>query len=130
MKFSITRVLAGVFALALAPATFAAPKCTNADLNGTYGMLASGSILIAPGFPAGLIGPFARVGHVYADGKGNVSIANVASYNGNIIPESYGGTYTVNSDCTTDIVPSWRTAAGTWRISGSRTVRVSRCTGE
>jgi hypothetical protein len=83
----------------------AAPSCTNADLNGVYGMLATGDIIIAPGFPPSLLGPFARAGRVFADGKGNVSVANTASYNGTIIPESYGGTYTVNSDCSVDIRP-------------------------
>jgi hypothetical protein len=84
---------------------YAAPSCTNADLNGVYGMLATGNIIVAPGFPPPLLGPFARAGRVFADGKGNVSIANTASYNGTIIPESYSGTYTVSSDCSVDIRP-------------------------
>src|SRR5205809_2809335 len=87
----LTGVLAG-------QALSAAPHCTNADLRGVYGMLATGSIVVAPTpIP---IGPFARVGRVVADGNGNISIANTASYNGVIIPESYNATYTVSSDCT------------------------------
>ena len=47
----------------------AAPGCDNKDLSGSYGMLAPGNILAAPGFPAPFIGPFARVGRVVADGN-------------------------------------------------------------
>ena len=95
-------LLAGVTA---AQAAHPASGCSNKDLAGVYGMLATGTIIIAPGFPATLLGPFARVGRVVADGNGNISVANTASYNGNIIPESYSGTYTVNSDCSVDIRP-------------------------
>ena len=100
----VTAVLA-LIAGATAPALFAAPGCTNADLLGVYGMMAPGNILVAPGFPAQLLGPFARVGQVVADGRGNISVANTASYNGIIITESYNGTYTVSSDCSVDIKP-------------------------
>lgn len=94
-----------LLAAVTAPVLSAAPGCTNASFTGVYGMLATGNILVAPGFPAPLIGPFGRVGHVVADGKGNISVANVASYNGNIITESYSGTYTVSSNCSIDIKP-------------------------
>jgi len=92
-------------AAAVAPQLSAEPVCSNADLNGNYAMWAPGIILAAPGFPASFIGPFARVGQVFADGRGNVSIANTASYNGNIITEAYAGTYTVSADCSLDIQP-------------------------
>lgn len=99
-----------VWALALlggvaAPSLSAGSKCTNRDLNGVYGMLATGDILVAPGFPSPFLGPFARVGRVFADGNGHIAVSNTASYNGNIIPESYNGTYTVSSDCIVDFVP-------------------------
>lgn len=87
------------------PVLSAAPKCSNAAFTGVYGMLATGNILVAPGFPSSLLGPFGRVGRVSADGKGNISVANVASYNGTIIDESYTGTYTVSPDCSIDIKP-------------------------
>ena len=83
----------------------AASACSNADFQGVYGFFASGVILVAPGFPASLIGPFGRVGRLVADGKGNIAVANTASYNGNIIPEAYTATYTVNTDCSVDVRP-------------------------
>ncbi len=94
-----------VFAAALAPQLSAEPVCTNADLYGNYAILAPGTILAAPGFPAGLLGPFVRVGQVLADGRGNVAVANTASYNGNIITETYNGTYTISADCSIDVQP-------------------------
>jgi len=86
------------------PAIQAAPSCTNGDFAGVYGMQAPGTILSAPGFPAGFLGPFNRVGRVASDGKGNISVTNTASYNGNIIVESYTGTYSIAADCTLDVV--------------------------
>lgn len=81
----------------------AAQNCSNADLKGVYGMLATGSIVVAP--PPVPTGPFARVGRVVADGNGNIAITNTASYNGAIIAESYNATYSVNSDCAVDVKP-------------------------
>jgi hypothetical protein len=98
-------VVALLAAFTTGQALYAEPSCTNADLKGVYGMLATGNIIVAPGFPPPLLGPFARAGRVFADGNGNISVANTASYNGTIIPESYSGTYTVNSDCSVDIRP-------------------------
>jgi len=106
MKHKLFRIalvlLAGVTAV---QAAHAERGCGNKDLVGVYGMLATGAIIVAPGFPASLLGPFARVGRVVADGNGNISVANLASYNGVLIPESYNATYTVNSDCSVDIRP-------------------------
>ena len=106
MKTKVSHVvLALLLGIAAGQALHAVPSCGNKDFVGVYGMLATGTIIVAPGFPFGYIGPFARVGRVVADGHGNLSIANTASYNGVIIPESYGGTYTVGSDCTVDAQP-------------------------
>jgi hypothetical protein len=79
---------------------FAAPSCRETDFIGVYGMQAVGTITAFPG----LNGPFARVGSLIADGRGNVSVANTASYNGNLITESYSGTYRVGDDCSISMV--------------------------
>jgi hypothetical protein len=99
MHEKLSSIALALLAITAVQTADAAPACSNQDLAGAYGMSATGAILVAPGFPAELIGPFARVGRVVFDGKGNLSVANVASYNGNIIPETYGGTYTVSSSC-------------------------------
>src|SRR3979411_181389 len=98
MKPLLFNAVLALVAAVSGPVLSVAADCTNADLNGVYGMLAPGCILLAPGFPSEVLGPFARVGRVVADGEGNISIANTASYNGNIITESYNGTYVVSSD--------------------------------
>ena len=92
-----------LFAGINAPKLSAEPVCINADLLGIYAMHAPGTILAAPGFPASLLGPFVRVGEAIADGRGNITVANTASYNGTIIPETYAGTYTVSTDCSVDV---------------------------
>ncbi|MGH9718769.1 MAG: hypothetical protein ACRD8O_01035 [Bryobacteraceae bacterium] len=91
-------LLTGSLLFALLPAVHAKQWCSNGDIIGTYAMLASGAIIQPEKTP--LTGPFARVGIVVADGNGNISANNTASYNGALFRESYSGTYTVNSDCT------------------------------
>src|SRR2546425_671186 len=104
VKAPISRfALVLLVAASVGQALHAEPHCSNADLKGVYGMLATGTIVIAPaGVP---IGPFARAGRVVADGRGNIAVANTASYNGFILAESYNATYTVASDCSVDIKP-------------------------
>jgi hypothetical protein len=75
---------------------FAARTCSNEDFNGTYGVVASGSITV-PNLP--ITGPFARAGQIIPDGNGNVVAHSTASYNGNLFSEALMGTYTVSSDC-------------------------------
>jgi hypothetical protein len=94
-----TLAIAAVTALTLvvAPAVKADDKgCTNATLKGTFAHTASG-FEIAP--PA-IAGPFAGVGTDTFDGKGGVTTSATISLNGNIVPLTATGTYTVNPDCT------------------------------
>ncbi|HEX4278041.1 MAG TPA: hypothetical protein VHZ74_21955 [Bryobacteraceae bacterium] len=94
--------------LALSAASLAAPvkaprrACQTRDLNGTYAFLADGSTLI-PGAP--LTGPFMRVGYFTANGKGAIHFWTLAIYNGiNFGEESFAGTYSVEADCTFDMI--------------------------
>ena len=104
MKTLILRAaLAFLVSVSVGHVLYAAPHCSNGDLKGVYGMLATGTVAGVP--VPGFNGPFARVGRVVADGKGKLAIANTASYNGIIIPESYPADYTVSPDCTVDIKP-------------------------
>lgn len=68
--------------------------CTNASLSGSYGFTISGGVQI------GSFVPFAESGSVTSDGNGNVTGSATASQDGQIIPRTLIGTYTVNSDCT------------------------------
>jgi hypothetical protein len=84
-------------ALAIAPAAKADDKgCSNASLRGTFAYTSTGAIT-APDF---LVGPFAEVGTQTFDGRGGTTAAVVSSQNGNILPLTITGTYTVNPDCT------------------------------
>jgi hypothetical protein len=83
------------------PVWAADQPCTDSNFQGAYGALASGEFLVVPpGIPAG---PTVRVGRVQVDGVGNARIDAVTSLNGFVLAESYGGTYSIDSDCTMNV---------------------------
>ncbi|MGB9202925.1 MAG: hypothetical protein WCB94_03010 [Terriglobales bacterium] len=106
MKFTKSFIL--ILALALLAVPIAAQtnavnnstSCSLATLNGSYGVLEQGTFLAQlPGSPPP---PFLAVNSAIAtyDGAGHVSGTNTASFGGVIVPGTFTGTYTVNSDCT------------------------------
>jgi len=71
-------------------------SCTNASLVGPYGYLLQGNLIQQGG-----IVPYADMGSLTADGKGNFSGTGTESFAGTIEQgTSITGTYIVNSDCT------------------------------
>lgn len=85
-------------ALAAAPLARADRDCRVSDFRGVYSAIASGEFIATPpGIPEG---PTARVGRVEVDGYGGASIRATLSLSGFILKEEYGGSYTVNPDCT------------------------------
>ena len=100
-RSTITKIftMAAVAAIALGMATTAnaADKgCSNATLKGTFSHVGTG-VNTAPPAAAG---PFAIVGTQTFDGNGGFTGPAIASLNGNIIPATGTGKYTVNPDCT------------------------------
>ena len=88
-----------VFLLLFLPLTLQARRaCSDNDIEGGWGLFATGEVILPPGLP--ITGPFTRVGRVVADGAGKATFSSMASYNGLIFPEPVTGTYKVNSDCT------------------------------
>jgi len=66
--------------------------CSNATLNGSYGLHATGTVIG--------VGDFAAVGRFTFDGKGNLTATLFVRVNGNNIePPPLTGTYSVSSDC-------------------------------
>ncbi len=101
MKPSIAKTftMAAVTALALAisPTAKADDKgCSNVTLTGTFAYTSTGFITAPPDFA----GPFAETGTQIFDGRGGTTAAVTLSQNGNILPVTIKGTYTVNPDCT------------------------------
>ena len=93
--FTIAAVTA--LALGIAPTAKADDKgCSNATLKGTFAYTASGFITAPPA----MAGPFAGVGTQTFDGNGGTTATATLSQNGNILPVTITGTYTVNPDCT------------------------------
>jgi hypothetical protein len=93
--FTITAVTA--LALGVAPTANAHEKgCSNATLKGTFAHNGTGFITA----PADQAGPFAHVGTETFDGNGGFTGNGTVSVNGNIVPVTETGTYTVNPDCT------------------------------
>jgi len=94
---TIIRVLVPAFALVLSAVSLKASddnrQCSNATLNGSYGLHARGTILG--------IGDFAAVGRFTFDGKGHLTGKLFIRVNGtNIGPNEFTGTYLVSPDCT------------------------------
>lgn len=81
---------------------YAHAACTDSDFQGVYAALVVGSFVTPPsGIPGG---PTARIGRVTPDGSGISHITAVLSLDGIIEPESYPGVYTINSDCSANVV--------------------------
>jgi len=93
--FAIAAVAA--LALGLAPTAKADNKgCSSTTLKGTFVDSASGFSTSPPA----IAGPLGGVLTETFDGKGAMTGAGVLSLNGNIVPVTSKGTYSVNSDCT------------------------------
>ncbi len=75
--------------------------CSAATLNASYGIESIGSIVAF-----GPIGSVAEAGIIKFDGAGKASQTTTVSLNGTIVPNrsSLSGAYTVNQDCTGDLV--------------------------
>ena len=71
-----------------------AHQCTVLGAAGTYGHTSSGTIVS----PA--IGPFTAVGHVTFTESGTLTGSQTTSIAGNLVEETFQGTFTVNPDCT------------------------------
>lgn len=100
-RINIAPVLTIVaLALGLASAARAENKdCTNATLKGSFGYISTGTLLESY-VPSPFAGPFAEVGTQTFDGSGGTSATATLSSNGNIVPVTVTGTYSVNPDCT------------------------------
>jgi hypothetical protein len=84
-------------ALGVVPAANASNKgCSLASLKGTFADKDTGFILSAPAVAS----PFAGVSLETFDGNGTLTGSGIGSLNGEIVPVTYVGTYTVNPDCT------------------------------
>ena len=94
-SFAKPLTIAAVTALALGIAPKAKADeggCSNATLKGTYAYTSTG--IYTP------VGPIAEVGTQTFDGKGATTATATLSQNGNMVPLTITGTYTVNPDCT------------------------------
>jgi len=81
---------------------YAQAQCSDSDFQGVFAALVVGSFITPPsGIPGG---PTARIGRVTPDGNGNTHIDAELSLDGIIEPESYPGVYTINADCTANVV--------------------------
>ena len=86
------------FALAIGMQAQDKANCSNATLNGSYGLHATGTIVG--------VGDFAAVGRFTFDGKGNLTGKLFVRVNGNnMAPPVFTGTYSVSPDCT--VTDNW-----------------------
>jgi len=92
--FGLVTLFATLFVLGLT-ASVQAGGCSNATYAGDYVFGGDGTTTVE-----GVTVPFAFLGRLTADGKGNFSGSGSSSLNGQIIHRTFDATYTVNSDCT------------------------------
>ncbi len=97
-RFTVSAIVAGmlvsgllIFELATTRGAHAQASCGNANFQGGYGYTFNGT---SDG------GLFVSAGRLVADGHGNLSGAETASFDGDVFHRRYTGTYTVNQDCT------------------------------
>ena len=103
LRFGLTAsfaILATTFSAGVAEAN---DVCSDATLNGDYGLHASGSIIG--------VGDFAAVGRFTFDGKGSLAATLFTRVNGNNNKVALTGTYAVNPDCT--VSDTWNDSTGT-----------------
>ena len=102
MKRAKTTMILTILALAVGTASAAMADdkgCSNVSLKGNFDYSSTGTLL--PSYaPPPFAGPFAEIGLQSFDGNGNTSGSATLSANGNIVPVTFTGTYSVNSDCT------------------------------
>src|SRR5689334_24287673 len=87
MKNSLLVFLALVFL----SAAHGKEQCSNATLNGTYSLYATGSVIG--------VGPVGLVAVLKYDGHGTFSATVIQKVNGNIVQFTLTGTYSVSPDC-------------------------------
>ncbi len=97
MKMNVTSIALGITlgsALwGIAPAV-QAHQCTVSDVAGTYVYTSTGTIVSPP------VGPLTAVGRATWTESGTLSGAQTTSIAGNLVEETFQGTFTVNPDCT------------------------------
>ena len=96
---TITTLLSGMFVLGIAATAQAdndrRDECSDATLKGSFGYTVTGALVTGP-----FAGPFAAVGRLTFDGRGNFENVRTISRNGGILLNVQGvGTYTVRPDC-------------------------------
>jgi hypothetical protein len=69
--------------------------CAISDFSGAYQVDLGGSIVS----PKSLAGQFHTIGRLVADGNGNFTALTFANYNGNVVQETFNGSYDVNARC-------------------------------
>ena len=99
MKHLVAKAVATVLfsmlvALGTASNAQAQPSCSNATLDGSFGLTATGTVSNPT------VSLFTQVGRQTFDGKGNTEATATTSVNGASFPVTVKGTYTVNADCT------------------------------
>ena len=96
------------FALAIGMQAQDKANCSNATLNGSYGLHATGTIVG--------VGDFAAVGRFTFDGKGNLTGKLFVRVNGNnMAPPVFTGTYSVSPDCT--VTDNWGAPINSTHVS-------------
>ena len=113
MAFFAPLVLLATAGLKAQSSAAAAEACASATLNGVYGYLLQGNLL-----EQGSLAPYADMGSLTADGKGNFSGSGTETLAGTIASgTTLSGTYSINTDCTGSASLTYSNGIGTFHFN-------------
>jgi hypothetical protein len=94
---SLTALALALLAFPTADSAHGDGRCKVADLEGSWGLVFTGTLFIAP---PGLAGPATLVGAFTVDKAGNFFGQDTTSANGTVFEETFTGSATLSADCT------------------------------
>ena len=120
-----------IVALSAAPAAQGHDRCSTAKAAGDWGFTLTGTLFLqVPNAPAGTLGPVpgAAIGRLSVDADGKISGTEARNVGGFFANETISGSWTVNSDCTANIVAKIYLNGTLVRISALSAVFVNNST--
>jgi hypothetical protein len=89
-------------------------KCSNQDFEGAFGLDMFGTIISQAPNPPNVPGTLSRNGRIVFDGQGGFDANITSNYNGQVVPETFSGTYTIDQGCKIKMLYTLDKTTYTW----------------